>query len=233
MCMDTLRSVLNAFACLALAASAAAAQGVVVDQGQFSVSVAGQRVGTEDFTIRRAGFGRDDAIFANGVVSLTGEGGPQEIRPLLRAVPPDGVVAGYQVEVVGQDGLELQLTRAGRRYVAVLRSALGEEDREFQARADTRILDRDVAHHYYFLKDIREGGTAHALEPRSRSQTNLTAGPSVEEDLLLGRNVVTARRVEFDASGDLRIVWFDRLGRVLRVEIPARDYVAERLDLVG
>lgn len=231
--MDKLRALVIGLTCLAFVTSAAAAQGVVVDQGQFSVSISGQRVGTEDFTIRRAGFGRDDAIFANGVVTLTDEGGAQEVRPLLRAVPPDGVVAGYQVEVTGREEFELQLTRAGRRYVAVLRSALGEEDREFQARPDTRILDRDVAHHYYFLKDIREGGTSHVLEPRSRSQANFSAGAWVDEDISLGRNVVTARRVEFSSAADLRIVWYDRLGRVLRVEIPARRYVAERLDLVG
>jgi len=30
-----------------------------------------------------------------------------------------------------------------------------------------------------------------------------------------------------------RVVWFDRQGRVLRVDIPALQYVAERSDLVG
>jgi len=226
------RSKLTVLAALLLT-TPAAAQGVVVDQGQFGITVAGERVGTEDFTIRRAGFGRDDAIFANGVVSLSIAGALQEIRPLLRAVPPDGVVAGYQVEVEGPEALELQLTRAGRRYVAVIRSVEGEEDREFQARPDTRILDLDVAHHYYFLQDIREGGTAHALEPRTRRQANLTVGAWVDEELQLGRTSVAARRVEFSSGSAVRIVWFDRLGRVLRVEVPERDYVAERLDLVG
>jgi hypothetical protein len=58
-------------------------------------------------------------------------------------------------------------------------------------------------------------------------------GAAREESLQLGPNVVDARRVELSAGDDRRIVWFDRLGRVLRVSIPARGYVAQRTDLVG
>jgi hypothetical protein len=31
-------------------------------------------------------------------------------------------------------------------------------------------------------------------------------------------------------TGYRRIVWFDRVGRVLRVEVPGRGYVADRVD---
>lgn len=210
------------------------AQGVVVDQGQFSIRIGGRNVGTEDFVIRRAGLGRDDAIFANGVVSIRDAGGAQEIRPLLRAAPPDGIAESYQVTVTGTDAMEIRLARSGRRYVATIRSSVGDEDREFQARIDTRVLETGVAHHYYFLRDAREAVATHTLEPRGRRQAELTAGPRRDEELRLGPNTVTARRVEFTSSGgDARIVWFDRQGRVLRVEIPSLGYVAERTDVVG
>lgn len=216
------------------AAAPALAQGVVVDQGQFAIRVDGQAVGTEDFVIRRASLGLNAAFFANGVVRLTTPDATSEVRPLLRADPPDGQAESYQVQVTGDGAMELRLAKSGRRYVATIRSAIGAEDREFQARPDTRVLDLDVAHHHYFLRDLRVDRTAPVLEPRSRGQYTLTATGRVDVELRMGPNVVQARRVEFVADGDAdRTVWYDRQGRVLRVEIPSLSYVAERTDLVG
>lgn len=215
-------------------AAPALAQGVVVDQGQFAIQVDGQSVGTEDFVIRRASLGLNAAFFANGVVRFTGPDATTEVRPLLRADPPDGRAESYQVEVTGDGAMELRLARSGRRYVATIRSAIGAEDREFQARPDTRVLDLDVAHHHYFLRDLRVDRGVHVLEPRSRGQYTLTATARADVELRIGPNVVQARRVELSAEGGAdRTVWYDRQGRVLRVEIPSLSYVAERTDLVG
>jgi hypothetical protein len=137
------------------------------------------------------------------------------------------------VDVEGPDALSLRLGLTGRRYVARIVDALVEEIREFPAAADTRILEVDVAHLYYFLKDLREGAVSPVLAPRERTRLNLTAGAWSEEEIPVGPNLVRARRVEFAAGDDRRIVWFDRLGRVLRVSIPAKAYLAERTDLVG
>lgn len=212
----------------------AAAQGVVVDQGRFAVSFYGRSAGTEDFTIRLAGLGRENAIFANATVVLEREGVRQEIRPLLRATPPDGIADEYQVEVEGADALELGLRRIGPRprYVATIHSALGEEQREFPAAAETRILEKDVAHLYHFLGDTREGSVTPIMEPRTRARLDLTRGPTTLEELRLGALVVPARRVEFTSGEDLRTVWFDGVGRVLRVAIPATGYLAERTDVL-
>lgn len=208
------------------------AQGVVVDQGTFAVSLGGRAAGTEEFTIRRAGLGGDAAIFANGTITLTRDGRQQQISPLLRAVPPDGVVSQYQVGVTGVDALDLRLRLAQRRYVAVIQSAVGEEQREFLAQPQTRVLEVDVAHHYYFLRDVRQGSVTPVLEPRMRGHAELVAEAASDEELRMGQAPVGARRVQFSSGDDRRIVWFDRVGRVLRVEIPGRGYVAERVDLL-
>jgi hypothetical protein len=219
------------------------AQGVVVDEGTFEVRRGGRVVGTEEFTIRLAGFNRDDALFATATVDLRQNGDAQQIRSLLRATPADGLpkcemgAPCYQVDVDGPDAMTLRLGLSGvpgsMRYVARIVAAIGEEIREFPAAAGTRVLERDVAHLYYFLRDVREGEPAPVLAPRDRGRATLTAGPWSSEQIRIGLNVVDARRVEFVAGDDRRIVWYDRLGRVLRVSIPARDYLAERTDLVG
>ena len=210
----------------------ATAQGIVVDQGQYAVSFSGASAGTEDFSIRRAGLGREEAFFANATIGLTRDGRPQEIRPLLRAIAPTGVASEYQVEVSGADALELGLRRLGRRYVATIHSEIGEEQREFPAEPDTWILEADVAHLYYFLRDAAAGSVTPVVVPRSRARLELTAGVSSDVEVRLGSTVLPARRVEFSAGEDRRTVWFDQLGRVLRVEIPATGYVAERTDVL-
>lgn len=207
-------------------------QGVVVDQGRFDVSLNGRSAGTEEFTIRRAGIDREDAIFANAVVRLTRNGRSQEVRPLLRIEASTGRATGYQVEVAGLDSMTLRLALVGRRYVAVIDSELGEEQREFPADPETRILELDVAHLYYFLRDTREGATTPVLEPRTRSRLMLEKGPVRDEELRVGQSVVSARRVDFKSEDDVRTVWYDRLGRVLRVSIPSRGYLAQRADLL-
>ena len=129
--------------------------------------------------------------------------------------------------------MDLSLWRAGRRYRATISSEIGKEDREFQARSDTRVLELGVAHHYFFLRNQREGQSAHVLEPRTQRQLTLVAGRRTDEDIQVGPNIVSARRVEFGSGNDRRIVWYDRQGRVLRLEVPATGYLAERSDLVG
>ncbi|NIQ59880.1 MAG: hypothetical protein GWN85_42435, partial [Gemmatimonadetes bacterium] len=77
----------------------------------------------------------------------------------------------------------------------------GVEDREFAARPDTRILEHDVAHHHYFLRDLRADRPTHVLEPRTRGQYTLTATSRGEEELRIGPNVVRVRRVDLVADG--------------------------------
>lgn len=205
----------------------------VVDEGSFRVRIDGRDAGSESFTIRRAGIGNDATIVAYGVVELQGDGGARELRPMLLALPPDGAASGYELKVSGSEATELTLNLAGTRYLARIRSKVGEEEREFLARPGTRVVDRDVAHQYYFLRTVREGEVAPVIEPASRRQLRLRVDAVSDDRLLIGGTAVPARRVSLGTGEDGRTVWFDRQGRVLRVEVPARGYVAERDDLVG
>lgn len=223
---------------LALALSALAlpvlggAQSVVVDEGTFSLSLRGTQAGTEQFTIRRAGVGDDAIVIANAVVRLDRGAGPMELHPLLEVTPLDDASVNYQLKVTGSETSELSVRVAGRRYVARIRTDAGEEEREFLARPGTRIVEEGVAHQYHFLRGVREGSTTPVIEPRTRRQMQFTA-TSAEEELTLGAATVRARKLTLTAGDDVRLVWFDAQGRVLRVEIPSQGYVAERQDLVG
>jgi hypothetical protein len=151
--MTKMISGLTAVLTLAWAPYDASGQSVVVDQGTFSVEIAGELVGTEEFSIRRAGFNTEAAFIANGVITLqTGEGA-EELRPLLRASGPAGSAEGYQLTLTGKAPLEITMNLARPRFVSRFESARGTEEREFRARPETRILELMVAHHYYFLRN--------------------------------------------------------------------------------
>ena len=216
-----------------LAPFGAGAQSVLVDEGTFSLSMNGRPAGTETFQIRRSGMGSDAIVIAQGQVGLTEPEGKVELSPLLEADLPDGAATSYHLKVTGANASELSLKLAGRRYVSLIRSSAGEEEREFLARPETHILEEGVAHHYYFLHNVQEGERIPVIEPRTRRQLQLTASAASDEQLQLGPNTVQARKVTFADGNDRRVVWFDRQGRVLKVEIPALGYVAEREDLVG
>ncbi len=229
----TFRALAVMLAAMPIGAVAASAQSVVIDEGSFAVSVRGRDAGTETFSIRRAGLGSEATVISNAVVELNTEAGRLVLRPLLETLLPDGAASKYQLEATGAEPMELSLNLAGRRFVSRIRTQAGEEEREFLARAETRILEDMVAHHYYFLRGARESSTTPAIEPRTRRQLQLTATTAVEVEVALGSIRVPSRQVTFSASGEERRVWFDRQGRVLRVEVPARGYVAVRKDLVG
>lgn len=221
-----------ALACL-VTASPTSAQNVVVDEGTFDITIHGAKQGTETFSIRRSGLGNEGTILAHGTVSVTLGGVPTEVRPVLEAVSTDGTATQYQVKVTGQETLEGRLALAGNRYASRFRSAAGEEEREFLARPGTRVVDVMVAHHYYLLRSVRPGTTTVVIEPRTRRVIQLVASDWVNEDVQLGPNQVAARRVTFGSGAEARTLWYDGQGRVLRVEIPALGYVAERQDVVG
>ncbi len=214
-----------------LAPSVLAAQSVVVDEGTFAVTLDGAPAGTERFTIRRAGVGGDAIVIANAVIELDRGAGPMELRPLLEATPVDDASSSYQLKVSGAETSELSVRLAGRRYVSRIHTEEGEEEREFLARPGTRIVEEGVAHQYYFLRGVREGSSAPVIEPRTRSQFQLAASAPTEERVTVGSAYVTARKVTFSSGEDVRHVWFDEQGRVVRVEIPGRGYVAQRRDL--
>ena len=95
-------------------APGAAAQNIVLDEGEFRVTVRGLEVGRETFSIHRMGSGADAKVIASGEVEL----GARQMRPLLETTP-DLFLTAYQVKVSGDETLEVYVKSNGSRLVAV------------------------------------------------------------------------------------------------------------------
>ena len=216
---------------LMLAGSGAVgAQTVTLDEGTFRVSVAGREVGTETFSIRRNGTGADAVIIARGRVALDA----QETTATAQLAGETLRPAAYDVSVEGGDGQKIAGRIVGGRFSARIVSAAGENMREYLVSDGAILVDEGIAHHYYFLVRRLEGNSARVplLIPRESRQVLASVSVEGTETVTVGGESVNARRITVQpAGGAERTVWADAEGRILRVRVPSRQYMAERTAL--
>lgn len=209
-------------------------QNVTLDEGTFSVRMADGATGTETFTIRQAGAGPDARVIAQARIRWSLPSGSRSVVPLLEA--RGGGLYAYQVEVSGDMTEEIYLRAEGRRFVANVRSDAGEQQREYRARPGSVLLERGVAHQYFIpargILAVRDAdlelGTIPVLTPLAGSLRQYEPSIGEPRTLRVGGQSVEAHHLTLAAGDDRHEVWFDDEGRVLRVEVPALGYVAER-----
>jgi hypothetical protein len=211
-------------------ASAVAAQTVTLDEGSFRVRVAGKEVGTETFTIRQSGAGEDARIVASGKTVVDGETGSRELEANLEIAGNTLRPAAYDVTVEGGDKFSGRFS--GRRVTARIISPAAENVREYLVSEGATIIEEPVAHQYYFLGRRVPGGGSRVpiVEPRANRQTwvDVTVEPAAPITVA-GETVDAIRfRVTPADGGNERTFWTDDNGRILRLEIPARQLVVER-----
>jgi hypothetical protein len=210
----------------------AAAQTVRIDEGTFRILVGGREVGSETFAIRQNGTGADAVIIAQGRVTLEQNGASEVVASVQLAGAGLRPVA-YDLELRGGDARRIHGSVTGRRASA--RIAAGSETfREYLVTEGAVVLDDGVAHHYYFVAQRAAAGAATVpiMVPRESRQVQATIVMDAEESVSAGGTTTRARRMTVQPDGgDVRHVWIDDQGRVLRVEVPARNLVAVRTAL--
>ncbi len=223
--------VLGSAALVFLLPSPATAQSVAVDEGSFRISVDGQTVGSESFSIRRSGSGADAQIIATGEIQMEVPEGHLDLRPALQTSGGDMAVSAYQIKVSGHRQEEIYMTLGDRRFLTNIRSERGEQEREFRAAPGTLLLDTGVAHQYYFVGSrFPEGnGTVTVIVPREGRQHELRVTQVGSESVTLaGGQQVSARRLTLEGNQETRELWVDSEGRVLQVQHGDSGYVALR-----
>jgi hypothetical protein len=225
-----IRRVLGTLAALTLLSFPAAAQTVRLDEGTFRLMVGGREVGTETFSIRQNGVGPDAVIIAQGRVVL-------ESGEVMANVQVGGAglrPVAYDLELRGGDARRIRGSVSGSRAAARTTSAAGETMREYLVTDGAVVLDDGVAHHYYFIAMRAAAGATQVpiMIPRESRQAQARIVQAGEESISAGGATVRARRLNIEpAGGEARSVWIDAEGRVLRVEVPARNLVAVRTAL--
>lgn len=217
---------------LALAARPLPAQVGANDAGTFDVSVGGRTVGTELFEIRQSGAGSGAEIVATGRVNLVIPTGTVDLTTRLETSGFQVEPVAYEVTVGGTSPRKIVGTIGNGRFSARIATPSGEQMREYVASSGATVLDDGVAHHYYFLARRMRNGRVPIIIPRENRQVMATVNDVGQETVTIGEMPVLLYHLEVQPDGgDLRHVWLDDLGRVIRVSIPARGYVATRTQL--
>lgn len=215
---------------LGAAMPAAGAQVVVIDEGTFTLAVAGVRVGREDFSIRRS-TAEDAGYFAQGTV-LRGENrivvalGTDSIGTPLR-FQFERFVTGRSVEnVSGEFRRGLWSGRAV--------NPLGESGREFRLPDPIVAADDGVVHETWYLLRFGPRPGTRLLLPRALTVRGLVLEDAGADSVRIGLDVVSVRKWVLRATPGgsvLREAWADPKGRLLRVRFPAEDLEALRDEL--
>ncbi len=215
-----------------LLAAPLAAQAGTADQGTFRVLVGGREVGTEQFSIAQTGSGNGAVLLATGRVSLRLPSGSLELTPRLRATGVGADPVHYEVDVGGDSPPRIVGNIGGGRVSAKIVTASGEQLREYVASSGALVLDEGVAHHYYFLAQRLHTGRVPVIVPRENRQVIATVSSRGEDAVQVGgASARLFHLVVQPQGGEEHHVWVDALNRVVRVQVPSRQYEAIRTEL--
>ena len=134
--------------------------------------------------------------------------------------------------------LRLGGQRVRGRFATLARSSTGEAAREYLLRPGTVVVEDDGIVQYALLvreRTMAEGAgiTLPSLTPIANTQgaVRLVLETSTDTIVVAGTRRAARRWRVTVSSGDLRLVWTDVEGRLLRLTIPARNLEAIRDDV--
>jgi hypothetical protein len=224
--MNPLRLALIA---LSLAARIAAGQATVVDEGSFTISRGGNRIGREDFSIRHVPTtaGAFETL-TRGLVVL----GPRRLTVDLSA-DSIGLPARFQSKTTGE-GRTSDTYRAevvGRRLSARSLRSSGESARELLLPDACLLVEDGVLHLLQFVV-ARGSGTVQAMVPARGVIVTLTVEDAGADRVSIAFQSIAARKfiVREGGSALVREVWTDARGRLLKVAIPSEQLLGVRDD---
>ena len=223
-----MKRLLVAFAVATIGAQSVSAQVTVVDDGSFTISRAGERLGREDFSVRHVPTTAGSfATLTRGVVVL----GTRRLTVELSA-DSIGLPANYQAKsaVDGRTGDSYRAEVSGRRYSARSVRGKGESASELLLPSGALIVEDGLLHPLQFVV-ARGRGTVPAVIPSRGVVVTLVIEDAGVDHVSIALQSIEARKyIVREAGGKDRQVWVDTAGRLLRVAIPADQLVATRDD---
>lgn len=206
----------------ALLLTASGPQGPVVDAGTLVISRGGVAVGREEFTVRRGTSSGPDG-FTIATTARYSVLRSIALSPVVE-LGPDTLPVQVQFDVFGDGQARVYVRFAPRRITVRVVRPSGESAWELPATGRTLVADDSV----FGLYAIRPApGPLQILTPRNGQRT-----PA--ELVRLGTERTTLQGVSHQLEHwvlrgkDVRHLWYDQAGRLMRVELPGLSLTAER-----
>jgi len=205
-----------------------------VDSGTFTLYLDGARIGEERFIIRRERAGSAGSVYRAGAEqNLKLDGTTARAAVALEVLGPGTRPLRYEAEINGSEATTIVGTLSRDRIRLEVRSPRGDEMKEFLVPGDVAVLDKYVAHHYYFAtRLLREKGSVEAsiIVPRDRNQEAVRIVDQGMESVTIGSAELDLRHVTIvSQSGATHHVWLDG-EKVMKVDVPEHGFLAVRSD---
>ncbi|MEY4956548.1 MAG: hypothetical protein RL409_805 [Gemmatimonadota bacterium] len=206
-----------------------------LDVGSFTLLTNGQRAGREQFSVQRV------TSPDGGTLEVRSESAQDDRRVAMR-LETDSAGTPVRYSVEERRGADVTLRLGGQRvrgrFATLARSSTGEAAREYLLRPGTVVVEDDGIVQYALLvreRTMAEGAgiTLPSLTPIANTQgaVRLVLETSTDTIVVAGTRRAARRWRVTVSSGDLRLVWTDVEGRLLRLTIPARNLEAIRDDV--
>jgi hypothetical protein len=198
-----------------------------LDTGRLAIEVDGRRVGTESFRVWR----EQTTVDAFALVTRENGGGQQSLDVRFRS---DADLRPIQYRLRGEPrALSVDGEWTGSRLRLHVNSDQGERWKEFATPGGAAVLEDGVAHHYLLLahrlRDAQTGRRLAVIIPSRSSRVEGVLRARQSDRIRIGAEDVAATRFDIEVDGQVRSVWIDAEGRLLRVVDPGRRLVATRL----
>jgi hypothetical protein len=206
----------------------------VIDSGTFTLYLEGARIGEERFIIRRERAGSAGFVFRAGAeLNLKLDGTTMRVSVALETVGPSCRPLRYEAEINGSAATTIAGTLSRDRIRLDVRSPRGDEMKEFLVPGAVALLDKYVAHHYFFagkLLAAERSIEASIIVPRDRNQQAVRIVDQGVEPVTVGSAEFELRHITIvSQTGATHHVWLDG-DRVMRVEVPEQAFLAVRSD---
>ena len=206
-----------------------------LDVGSFTLFMDDQRVGREQFSVQRV-------VAADGaILELRAESAIGDRRTAVR-LETDSAGAPVRYTFVERTGATVTLRLGGQRvrgrFTTLARSTTGEAAREYLLVAGAMVLEEQGVLQYALLirhRLLAVGDTLNVpvLTPIANRQGSVQLSLLSTSDTvaIAGSRRAAQRWSVVTQNGEVRYVWADAEGRLLRVQIPSRGFNAVRDDV--
>jgi hypothetical protein len=209
---------------------AVTAQVTSLDEGSFTVTRGGERIGREDFWIRTAPTATGRTLVAQGTIIR----GLRRFKPGLNA-DTSGAVIRFQNEM--RDSGKLVESYAGQltrdHYAARSQREGGESAREFRLPIGTVAAEDEVVHELWFIVRRGPGTFVPVLVPSRSVVESVRVDLVGDERLVVDIREITARHYTLTTGGTglVRDEWTDDQGHIVKAAIPSARFLAIRDEL--
>jgi hypothetical protein len=220
-------------ACLLALALLQAGPGTPVDEGVLVVRVDTLEVARESFRLTRGRLSRGDAGWTLATTIRYDRARPVVVLAPILEVNSDTMPATLQYDVADPRQPSRILGELGRgRFTVRLVARATERAREFPTGQRAAVLDDSVFAFYVFAawRAVSEAVTVTAIYPRGLRRDGVQIRDLGLASTTLNRAPARLRHIVLDGEGQAPVnLWLDEGGRLMKVEIPSRRLIVERL----